>query len=67
MPVSVFNTGHIGYSPEQYYHTLLEYFDRFRPDFVLVSVCSNDFGDSASALPGRGDWAEGKSWLNVIQ
>ena len=42
VPVSILNTGHIGYSPEQYYYSLLEYGDQFRPDFVVVSVCPND-------------------------
>jgi hypothetical protein len=67
VPVSVLNTGHIGYSPEQYYHTLVEYYDRFRPSFVVVSVCPNDFGTAASVMLGDGDWAEGKYWLNLIE
>ena len=46
--VSILNTGHLGYSPEQYYYSLVEYADRFRPHFVVVSVFSNDFaGDMA--------------------
>ena len=66
--VSILNTGHLGYSPEQYYFSLAEYGDRFRPHFVVVSVFSNDFaGDmSALALKGTGDWAEGKYWLEKI-
>jgi hypothetical protein len=68
-PVSILNTGHIGYSPEQYYHTLREYGDRFHPHFVVVSVCPNDFGDAYSVLEGRhgGDWAEARYWLAKIQ
>src|SRR5262249_45946206 len=45
VPVSILNTGHLGYSPEQYYHTLLEYFPRFRPQFVVLSLFANDFGN----------------------
>ena len=41
--VSILNTGHLGYSPEQYYYSLVEYGDRFRPHFVVVSVFGNDF------------------------
>ena len=52
VPVTILNTGHIGYSPEQYYYTLLEYFDRFHPQFVVLSVCPNDFGDTDGG-PGR--------------
>ena len=66
VPVSILNTGHLGYSPEQYYYTLREYFDRFRPHFVVLSVCPNDFGD-ATVLEGGGDFAEGKYWINAIQ
>jgi hypothetical protein len=65
--VSVLNTGHIGYSPEQYYHTLREYFDRFRPQFVVLSVCPNDFGEARSVLAGKADWSEAKYWLAEIQ
>jgi hypothetical protein len=65
--VSILNTGHLGYSPEQYYYSLVEYADRFRPHFVLVSVYTNDFGD-IDEVParGRGDWPEGKYWLDRI-
>jgi hypothetical protein len=66
-PVSVLNTGHIGYSPEQYAHTLHEYFDRFHPQFVVLSVCPNDFGAGLAVLAGKGDWAEAKYWLDDIQ
>jgi hypothetical protein len=64
--VSVLNTGHLGYSPEQYYHALLEYADRFRPHFLVVSVCPNDFGDGLAVLAGGGDWAEAGYWLGKI-
>jgi len=65
--VCILNTGHFGYSPEQYYHTLVEYADRFRPHFVLVSVCPNDFGDGLSVLKGQGDWPEATHWLGAVQ
>lgn len=68
MPVTVVNTGHIGYSPEQYYYTLLEYGDRVKPRFVVVSVCPNDFGDGAAVLRGQGDWFdEARHWLAEIR
>jgi lysophospholipase L1-like esterase len=54
----VLNTGHLGYSPEQYYHTLLAYHDRLRPHFVVVSVCDNDFG--------KDGWDESAYWLSKI-
>ena len=65
--VSILNTGHLGYSPEQYYHTLRAYADRFRPGFVVVSVCPNDFGEGRAVLEGKGDWAEAKYWVDAIQ
>ena len=61
------NTGHIGYSPEQYYFTMREYHDKFKPDFVLLSVCRNDFGDAADVLEGGGDWKEAAYWLGEIE
>jgi hypothetical protein len=67
LPVSVLNTGHLGYSPEQYYDTLVEYADRFRPQFVVVSVFANDFGDTYATLKGDGDWKEGEYWLGEIR
>jgi hypothetical protein len=68
VPVSVLNTGHIGYSPEQYYYALREYGERFRPQFVLVSVCPNDFGDGQAVLLGKGDWyKEAEFWLEEVQ
>jgi hypothetical protein len=67
MPVSVLNTGHIGYSPEQYYYSLKEYGDRFHPQFVVVSVCPNDFGDGWAVMRGEGDWyGEAGYWLDQI-
>jgi hypothetical protein len=65
--VEVLNTGHLGYSPEQYYFTLVEYAKRFPPHFVMVSVFANDFGDYQEVLQGRGDWEEAKYWLGRIQ
>jgi hypothetical protein len=65
--VSVLNTGHVGYSPEQYYHTFLEYADRFRPHFVVISVCHNDFGEDQEVLRGEGDmYVEAAFWLNQL-
>jgi hypothetical protein len=63
---SILNTGHLGYSPEQYYYSLLAFADRFPAHFVVVSVCSNDFGDLFEVLKGKGDWDEGKYWLEKI-
>jgi hypothetical protein len=66
-PVSILNTGHIGYSPEQYYFSLKEYGDRFRPQFVVVSVCPNDFGPPEEVMLGQGnDWEEAGYWLEKI-
>ena len=51
--VEILNTGHLGYSPEQYYFSLLEYFGRFPPQFVVVSIFANDFaGDPKGVLEG---------------
>ena len=61
--VSILNTGHLGYSPEQYARTLDEYADRFRPDFVLITFCVNDFGDVAEAQRGGGHWDETRHWI----
>jgi hypothetical protein len=66
-PVEVLNTGHLGYSPEQYYYTLVEYAKRFPPQFVVVSVFANDFGDFQEVLQGRGEWEEARYWLGRIQ
>jgi hypothetical protein len=65
-PVSILNTGHLGYSPEQEYFTLKEYTPRFRPQFVVLSLFANDFGDLDEVLAGKGDWGEGKYWLDQI-
>jgi hypothetical protein len=66
--VSILNTGVLGYSPEQYYFSLLAFADRFRPHFVVVSVFVNDFAGEMSdaALYGKGGWDEGKYWLEQI-
>ena len=62
-PVEILNTGHLGYSPEQYYYTLMQYGKRFPPRFVVVSLFANDFGDFQEVLEGKGDWEEGGYWL----
>jgi hypothetical protein len=63
-PVEILNTGHLGYSPEQYYYTLLEFGRRFPPQFVVVSIFANDFGgDVESVFQGNGDWEEARYWL----
>ena len=64
--VSVLNTGVLGYSPEQYYYSLVAFADRFRPQFVVVSVFANDFGEGSDVTKGGGDWDEGKYWLDRI-
>lgn len=66
-PVSVLNTGHIGYAPEQYFRALEAYGDRFKPQFVVVSVCPNDFGDGDAVMSGAGeDWDEATYWIEEI-
>jgi hypothetical protein len=65
--VEILNTGHLGYSPEQYYYSLIEYARRFPPRFVVVSLFANDFGDHEEALEGRGDWQEAGYWLGLIR
>lgn len=64
--VSLLNTGHLGYSLEQYYHSLAEYADRLRPTFVVVALCVNDFGDFADVVAGRADWDDARYWLDRI-
>src|SRR4051794_36853453 len=64
--VEVLNTGHLGYSPEQEYHTLREYAGRLGPQFVVLSLFANDFGDLFEVLDGKGDYVEGKYWLGEI-
>jgi hypothetical protein len=62
--VEILNTGHLGYSPEQYYYTLVEYGRRFPPQFVVVSMFANDFGgDVEAVLLGSGDTEEARYWL----
>jgi hypothetical protein len=53
--VSILNTGHLGYSPEQYYYTLIGFAERFAPHFAIVSICENDFGNPFEVLNGQGD------------
>jgi GDSL-like Lipase/Acylhydrolase family len=60
--VSVLNTGHLGYSPEQYEQTLRELGERFHPHYVIVSIYHNDFGD----MTDPANWAEGEYWLDRI-
>ncbi len=65
--VSILNTGVMGYSPEQYYYSLIAFADRFRPQFVVVSVFLNDFGHTPDVGDrGIADWPEGKYWLEKI-
>ncbi len=61
-PVSVLNTGHMGYSVEQYDQTLRAFGDRFKPHYVVISICGNDFGDRDNPA----NWVEGKYWLDRI-
>ncbi len=65
--VSLLNTGHLGYSPEQFFHTLVEYGDRFRPHFVLFSFCSNDFGDVFGPIANPRDMDEASYWIDRIR
>jgi len=64
--VSILNTGHIGYSSEQYYYSLLGFVERFHPQFVIVSVFANDFGDIYEVIKGHGDWDEANYWFEKI-
>ncbi len=65
--VSILNGGVLGYSPEQYYYSLLAFADRSHPHFVVVSVVTNDFGNAVDVeMRGVGDWQEGKYWLEKI-
>ena len=64
--VSVLNTGVLGYSPEQYYYSLACLRRRFQPHFVVVSLFANDFGEASAVAQGRGDWDEGKYWIDRI-
>lgn len=66
--VSILNTGVLGYSPEQYYYSMIAMFARFRPHAVVVGLCANDAGDPHEAIQrGKGDWAEAKHWLGRIE
>ncbi len=58
--VSVLNTGHIGYSPEQYEQTLRAFGDRFRPHYVVLGITANDFN-------GADGWAEGEYRIDRIR
>jgi hypothetical protein len=64
--VSVLNTGHLGYSPEQEYFTLIEYAERFAPRFVVLSLFANDFGDVWAAAGGQAAWRESGYWIGRI-
>jgi hypothetical protein len=64
--VSILNTGHIGYSSEQYYYSLIAFVGRFHPQFVVVSVFANDFGDIFDVVKGHGDWDEANYWFEKI-
>jgi hypothetical protein len=64
--VSILNAGHIGYSSEQYFYSLLAFVDRFHPQFVVVSVFANDFGDIYEVMKGHGDWDEANYWFEKI-
>jgi hypothetical protein len=64
--VSILNTGHIGYSSEQYYYSLMAFAERFHPQFIVVSVFANDFGDIYDVASGKGDWDEANYWFNRI-
>lgn len=66
--VSVLNTGCLGYSFEQYYHTLRAYFDRYDPDFVVVGFFANDCGGVYDLVErGLGDFAESSYWIREIE
>ena len=67
MPVSVLNTGHIGYSPEQYYYSLKEYGDRFRPSSSSSAFVPTTSATAGPCLRGEGDWyGEAGYWLDQI-
>ncbi len=66
LSVSLLNTGHLGYSPEQIYYTLREYGDRLRPQFVVFSFCSNDFGSLFDRVPDHRDEEEAHYWLEEM-
>ena len=45
---------------------MTQYAKRFPPQFVVVSLFANDFGDYQQVLEGNGDWDEGGYWLGKI-
>jgi hypothetical protein len=61
-PVSVLNTGHVGYSPEQYYQTLREFGERFQPHYVVLSIIANDIDN----LDDPASWAEAEVSIDRI-
>ena len=61
-PVCVLNTGHLGYSPEQYFETLRAFGDRFRPHYVIIGITNNDFGD----MDDPANWTEAEYWIDRI-
>jgi hypothetical protein len=66
--VALINTGVAGYSAAEYYACLREFRGRFKPDFVVLSVYSNDFGgQDDNVVEGGGDWEEAGYWLRLIQ
>jgi hypothetical protein len=65
--VAILNGGVIGYSPEQYFYSLTALAARFKPHFVIVSLSVDNFGNEDDvASRGRGDWEEGRFWLEKI-
>ncbi len=58
--VEILNTGHLGYSPEQYYYTLFEYGKRFPPRFVVVSFFANDYRRFPGGARGQGRLGRGR-------
>jgi lysophospholipase L1-like esterase len=65
-PTEILNTGCLGYSTEQEFHTLTEFADRFHPSFVILSLFANDFGDQFEVLKGQANWTEGQYWIERI-
>jgi hypothetical protein len=61
-PVSVLNTGHVGYSPEQYDQTLRAFGDRFGPHLVILSIIANDI----DRLDDPASWAEAEFAIDQI-
>jgi lysophospholipase L1-like esterase len=54
--VSVVNTGHLGYSPEQYFEAWTAYRARLRPNAVVISLYSNDFESERPAFLDSARW-----------